>query len=194
MVMVMLMTLVVMMMFMIVMMLMLFVIVVMAAAGAALSMVMVMLMIVVVMMFMIVMMLMLFMVMVVMMLMITAMVMLFFYMRKVDLHSFDRVQDLLSTQIFHWCCDDRSIRIQFTDQFDGSFDFFRCCLLCIGTAQDDRAGCFYLILEEFTKVLQIHFAFQNIDNRNGTVQFHFSVCFQMQIFNCMDNVRKFADT
>ena len=165
---------------MIVMMLMLFVIVVMAAAGAALSMVMMMLM--------------LFMVMVVMMFMITAMVMLFFYMRKVDLHSFDRVQDLLSTQIFHRCCDDRSIRIQFTDQFDGSFDFFRCCLLCIGTAQDDRAGCFYLILEEFTKVFQIHFAFQNIDNRNGTVQFHFSVCFQMQIFNCMDNVRKFADT
>ena len=162
------MTLVVMMMFMIVMMLMLFVIVIMAAAGAALSMVMVMLMIVV--------------------------VMILFYMRKVDLHSFDRVQDLLSTQIFHRCCDDRSIRIQFTDQFDGSFDFFRCCLLCIGTAQDDRAGCFYLILEEFTKVLQIHFAFQNIDNRNGTVQFHFSVCFQMQIFNCMDNVRKFADT
>ena len=170
---------------------MLVMIVVMAAAGAALSMVMVMLMLV---MIMVVMMLMLFMVMVVMMVMITAMVMLFFYMRKVDLHSFDRVQDLLSTQIFHRCCDDRSIRIQFTDQFDGSFDFFRCCLLCIGTAQDDRAGCFYLILEEFTKVLQIHFAFQNIDNRNGTVQFHFSVCFQMQIFNCMDNVRKFADT
>ena len=174
------MMLIVVMILMIVMMLMLFVIVVMAAAGAALSMVMMMLM--------------LFMVMVVMMFMITAMVMLFFYMRKVDLHSFDRVQDLLSTQIFHRCCDDRSIRIQFTDQFDGSFDFFRCCLFCISTAQNDRAGCFYLILEEFTKVLQIHFAFQNIDNRNGTVQFHFSVCFQMQIFNCMDNVRKFADT
>ena len=138
-------------------------------------------------------------VMVVMMLMVMAaltvmvmvlMVMLILYFIQTDDRAFHRIQDFLSSQLFHRSCDDRSFRIQSAEQFHRSLDLFRCRFLGIRTAQNNRSRTLYLILKELSKVSQIHLALHHINNRRRRVQRNTRLFFH--ICNRLDDVRQLA--
>ena len=116
--------------------------------------------------------------------MMMVMMLFLFYLRKVDDGTFHRIEYFLTTQYFNRCGNNVCFRIQFAEHFYSCLYFFR--IGFIGTAQDDRAGCFYLILEEFTKVLHVNLAFGYICNCCIAVKLYFN--FFCNILYSLDNI------
>ena len=114
------------------------------------------------------------------------MVVILLYVGKIDLFSFYGIQNFLSAQLLYRSRNNCGIRVQLAYHRNGGLYFLRRRFLHIRSAQNNGACRLHLILEKFTEIFQVHFAFQDINNRNCTVELHAVI--QIQIFHCMDNI------
>ena len=120
--------------------------------------------------------------------MMMVMMLFLFYLRKVDDGTFHRIEYFLTTQYFNRCGNNVCFRIQFAEHLYCCLYFFR--IGFIGTAQDDGSCALYLILEEFTEVSEIHFAFHNVDYGCCGIQGY--ACFFFYTVYSLDDVGEFT--
>jgi hypothetical protein len=185
--------------FVMVMMLMFFVMVMMMAAAALLAILMMVMMLVLLVV--VVMMLML-LVMVMMMttaaflailMMMVMMLMLFFHLSQQFFHHgvrlLDELQKLCARELIDRSGYDGGGSILLTKHLYIHLYLGRIC--DIGTAQDDGACVLYLVVEELTEVLHIHFAFVRVYHGNRAVQLHFQIL--SHVTDRVHNVAQFAD-
>ena len=111
--------------------------------------------------------------------------------RQIDLDAFHRFQDFFPAEFRHRRCDNRRIRIQPAQQRKCFIDFLRGRAVCIRAAQNDGPRGLDLILEKFTEVFQIHFAFRHIhDGRRGIDH---EARLVLRALDRMNDIRKFSD-
>ena len=172
------------------MVLMFLVIVVMVMSAATLFMVMVVMMVLMFLMIVVMMMFMLFVIMVVMMMSMLVNMSAFranFFFHHFLLQRyrmFHNFQDLCTFQFLDRCGDDCCLRVDLTKKLHCSLCF--CFIYDIGTAHDDRTCIFNLVIEKFTKVSHIHFAFLCI--YNSCVAVKNQSCLFCNTLNCFDNI------
>ena len=186
-----------MMMFVIVVVMMLMLMFMVMIVAAAFTIFMMMLVIVVVMMFMFMFMLMI----VVMVVTAAAFFILMMVMLMLNLSSkriqfslkgrllFHNLQNLFTSQLIPGSGDDRSLRIMFTQQRNGSFQLVLFNVL--STGQDNRRSMLDLVVIKFAEVFHVHFDLARIGNGGESTQY--STCGICRL-NSTDNVRQLADT
>ncbi len=100
----------------------------------------------------------------------------------------DNFQKLFPGQLINRRCNNGCLGIMLPNH-----GYRRFHLILIGNvcpAQDNISCIFNLIVKKFTKILHIHFAFLNINNRYRTVQFHIQM--NSHIPHGLHDIRKLA--
>ena len=104
----------------------------------------------------------------------------FFYCRKNN----------LSCNIIPRCCDNRCITVMLLKQLNTFCQFTFRKLLC--TADNDCSCTFYLIIEEFTKILHIHLCLQSINYCCSAVKNNISTLFFHYFIDSLYDIRQFS--
>ena len=103
---------------------------------------------------------------------------------------FHRTADDIAGQIVPRRGDDRCTGIVLLEQSNNRFQL--CFVHLLGTGEDDRGCVFYLIVEEFTEVLHIHFCLGAVNDSSEAVQLCFT--FGIGALCCTDDIGQLADT
>ena len=132
------------------------------------------------------------MIMIMMMVMVVMVLFLVFHETQVDFNSLHGLQELLASQLGRRGGYDGGMRIQSPQKLQSLSNLLIAGLLRVGSAENDGAGGFYLILEEFAEILQIHLAFQDVHHGGGTIHHHLGLL--RHSFYGMDHIRELAYT
>ena len=182
------------------------VVMVMASAGAVLIMFMMMLMlfmVVIMMVFMVmivasagavlimfVMMLMLF-VIVMMVMFVVVMLMCMFFQDTFDLSAMlQGMQNGIFSKFFPRCGNNGCLCIFLTQHMHALFYLFICHHL--GTADNDRRCMLYLVIKEFSEVLEIDLCFLTVNNCDSSV--NLNICLIFDSLDCFYNIRKLSNS
>ena len=175
---------------------MVFMVMIVASAGAVLIMFMMMLMVlmlVVVMMFVIMIMVMSAATFVIMMMVMLVVVMLMcmFFQDTFDLSAMlQGMQNGIFSKFFPRCGNNGCLCIFLTQHMHALFYLFICHHL--GTADNDRRCMLYLVIEEFSEVLEIDLCFLTVNNCNSSV--NLNICLIFDTLDCFYNIRKLSNS
>ena len=175
---------------------MVFMVMIVASAGAVLIMFMMMLMVlmlVVVMMFVVMIMVMSAATFVIMMMVMLVVVMLMcmFFQDTFDLSAMlQGMQNGIFSKFFPRCGNNGCLCIFLTQHMHALFYLFICHHL--GTADNDRRCMLYLVIEEFSEVLEIDLCFLTVNNCDSSVDFN--ICLVFDTFDCFYNIRKLSNS
>ena len=162
------------------------VVMVMASAGAVLIMMVFMVMIVasagaVLIMF----------VMMLMLLMVVIMLMCMFFQDTFDLSAMlQGMQNGIFSKFFPRCGNNGCLCIFLTQHMHALFYLFICHHL--GTADNDRRCMLYLVIEEFSEVLEIDLCFLTVNNCDSSV--NLNICLIFDTLDCFYNIRKLSNS
>ena len=100
-----------------------------------------------------------------------------------------RTEDILARQLSPRGSDDGRFRILLTNASQTILDFR--LRRGIGMRKNDTGCIFKLVVEEFTKILHIHFAFAGIYNSGQRIE---NSVLEIGIGNCTNDIGKLTDT
>ena len=170
------------------MMLMLFMVMIVASAGAVLIMFVMMLMLL-----MVVIMIMTAATFVIMMMVMFVVVMLMcmFFQDTFDLSTMlQGMQNGIFSKFFPRCGNNGCLCIFLTQHMHALFYLFICHHL--GTADNDRRCMLYLVIEEFSEVLEIDLCFLTVNNCDSSV--NLNICLIFDTLDCFYNIRKLSNS
>ena len=132
------------------------------------------------------------MVMVIVVTMVVIMIVIFMIFKQaLNLSSFCQcMADRLSSKFIPWSGDDGCFCIFLTKCVHALFYLFICHHL--GTADNDRRCMLYLVIEEFSEVLEIDLCFLTVNNCDSSV--NLNICLIFDTLDCFYNIRKLSNS
>ena len=166
------------------------VVMVMASAGAVLIMFVMMLMLFVIVMMVVIMTAATFVIMM-MVMFVVVMLMCMFFQDTFDLSAMlQSMQNGIFSKFFPRCGNNGCLCIFLTQHMHALFYLFICHHL--GTADNDRRCMLYLVIEEFSEVLEIDLCFLTVNNCDSSV--NLNICLIFDTLDCFYNIRKLSNS
>ena len=178
------------MMMLMVVIMMVFMVMIVASAGAVLIMFVMMLMLFVIVMMLVIMTAATFVIMMIMMFVVVMLVCMFFQ-DTFDLSAMlQGMQNGIFSKFFPRCGNNGCLCIFLTQHMHALFYLFICHHL--GTADNDRRCMLYLVIEEFSEVLEIDLCFLTVNNCDSSV--NLNICLIFDTLDCFYNIRKLSNS